>query len=355
MPLDPSTLVMNARFLGQELTGVQRCGREMLARFAGRVEALRPEGELSAVRGHLWEQMTLPKLCRGRLLWSPGNTGPLSVQKQVVTIHDVGTLDHPEWFARKFALWYRFLTPRLARKVRRVLTVSEFSRQRVIETCGVAPERVVTIPNGVDGRFKPVDAPTLGIFRKKHQLERPYFLYLGALEPRKNVATLLEAWKRHGLEDCDLVLAGAAGKVFRDRGFTELPARTRLWGRVADEELPALLSGALGFVYPSVYEGFGLPALEAMACGCPILISNTTSLPEVGGEGYDPATRTGTALYFTPTDADEIAERMRQLLALDSVERDALILRAKLRAAEFSWDRTARQTATVLEEAMAGS
>ena len=355
MSTDASSVVLNARFLGQELTGVQRYGREMLARFGNRVEAIRPESDLSAIRGHLWEQLTLPRLCGGRLLWSPGNTGPLSVRHQVVTIHDVGTLDHPEWFARKFALWYRFLTPRLARKVRRVLTVSEFSRHRVIETCGVAPERVVAIPNGVDGRFQPVGAEILDLFRKKHQLDRPYFLYLGALEPRKNVATLLEAWKRPGLEECDLVLAGAAGRVFRDRGFTELPARTRLWGRVADGDLPALLSGALGFVYPSLYEGFGLPALEAMACGCPILISNTTSLPEVGGATFEPQSQTGTALYFTPTDADEMAGRMRQILALNEADRTGLIARAKHRADEFSWDRTAALTATVLEEAMAES
>jgi hypothetical protein len=128
MTNSPAPIVLNARFLQQELTGVQRYGREMLARLGDGVETVQPVDHVSPVRGHFWEQFVLPSHCHGRLLWSPGNTGPLSVRAQVITIHDAATLDHPEWFSRKFALWYRFLLPRLARRVRRIITVSEFWR-----------------------------------------------------------------------------------------------------------------------------------------------------------------------------------------------------------------------------------
>jgi glycosyltransferase involved in cell wall biosynthesis len=335
--------------MGQELTGVQRYGHELLARFDGRYQGIRPGGSPSAIGGHLWEQFTLPGLCRGRLLWSPGNTGPLSVSHQVVTIHDASTLDHPEWFSKKFALWYRFLLPRLARRARKVITVSEFSRRRIVETCGVAPDRVISIPNGIDPRFSPASPETVKSFRAKHRLDRPYFLYLGSLEPRKNVGALLQAWSRLGLKESELVLGGAAGKVFRDRGFAELPPNTRLWGRVADEDLIPLLSGATGFVFPSLYEGFGFPALEAMACGCPALVSSATCLPEICGPAFDSPAGTGAALYFDPLDPEALAAAIRHLLDLDSASRDTLARHGRARAAQFTWDRAAAATWRTLE------
>jgi glycosyltransferase involved in cell wall biosynthesis len=344
-------MVFNTRFLGQELTGVQRYGRELLDRFTGPYEAVRPEGSPSAIGGHWWEQAVLPRKCRGRLLWSPGNTGPLSITRQVVTIHDASTLDHPEWFAKKFALWYRFLLPRLARRVRKVITVSEFSRQRIIETCNVPANDVVVVLNGIDARFRPTPLEEIASFRARHQIERPYFLYLGSLEPRKNVATLLQAWKKLAPKDCDLVLGGSVGKVFRDSGFSELPAGCRLWGRVADDDLTPLLSGAVGFIFPSLYEGFGFPALEAMACGCPALISSGTCLPEICGPAFASESATGAALYFDPLDVDELIAGIRRLLAMDSTTRDFLCRNGQDRAAEFTWDRAATETWQVLEGA----
>jgi len=342
-------MIVNARFLGQELTGVQRYGHELLARFDSEIETVRPDASISAVRGHLWEQARLPRLCRGKLLWSPGNTGPLAVSNQVVTIHDASTLDHPEWFSKKFAVWYRFLLPRLARRVRKVITVSEFSRQRLIERCGIAPEHCVAIPNGIDGRFRPSPGDELAAFRKRHALAQPYLLCVGSWEPRKNLATLLQAWKQLGLQDMELILGGGVGSVFRDRGFTETPAGVRLWGRIAEDDLVPLLSGAHGFIFPSLYEGFGLPPLEAMACGCPALVSSATSLPEVCGTPFDPASGSGSALYFEPLDAEQLAERIRQLVAMDATTRDRLVRNGITHAEPFTWERTAAQTWQVLE------
>jgi glycosyltransferase involved in cell wall biosynthesis len=347
--MSTARVVCNARFAGQELTGVQRYGHELLRRFDGFVEPVAPPAPLSALRGHWWEQAELPELCTGRLLWSPGNTGPLRVRQQVVTIHDASTLDHPEWFARKFAVWYRFLLPHLARRVRRVITVSEFSRERLIEQCALAPDRVVAIPNGVDARFRPAGEGELDVFKTRHDLRQPYLLYVGSWEPRKNLAVLLRAWQYLAAKEVTLVLAGGVGTVFRDRGFDRVPPGVRLWGRIADDDLVPLLAGATGFVFPSLYEGFGLPPLEAMACGCPALVSSSTSLPEVCGHAFDRSKGTGSAVYFNPRDAEQLADRVRELLALDAATRARWIANGLEHTRPFTWDRTAELTRQVLE------
>jgi glycosyltransferase involved in cell wall biosynthesis len=172
------------------------------------------------------------------------------------------------------------------------------------------------------------------------------------LEPRKNVSVLLKAWAALSLPDCDLVLAGAPSHVFRERGFADLPARARLLGRVGDDELPTLLSAARCFIFPSLYEGFGFPPLEAMACGCPVVCSNTTSLPEVCGPAFDPAqpASTGAALYFDPKDPDQLAARIRDVMAMPVEAARRMSLNGFTRAGQFNWDRCASQTWAALNE-----
>ena len=349
------TLCFNGRFLDQKLTGVQRYSRELLERLNSRVEIVRPPGHLSPIQGHLWEQTVLPLRCGNRLLWSPGNTGPLLKGNQLVTIHDASTLDHPEWFSKQFAVWYRTLLPRLARRVRKIITVSQFSKDRLVEKCSIPAEKIVAIPNAIDRRFAPAPPEVQSEFCQQNQLEKPYLLYLGSLEPRKNVSILLEAWRQLDLKDLELVLAGISSHVFRERGFSSLPPGVRLFGGVADDDLPTLLSAARGFVFPSLYEGFGFPPLEAMACGCPVVTSNTTSLPEVCGPAFVPGDTesAGAVLYFDPTNSAELANCLLQMINMEASSRRRSVENGLRWTSRFTWERCAAQTTAVIDELIA--
>jgi len=270
------------------------------------------------------------------------------VERQVVTIHDITPLDHPEWLNPKFAKWYQFLIPRLARRVQRIITVSDFTKNRICEVTSVKSDKVVVIYNGVDERFRPKAVEE--IIRTKDALgisDFRYILTVATIEPRKNLQRLIKAWETicaNLPEDVWLMIVGAKGKdlVFRNASFNTLPPRVRMLGHVPDELLPALYSGALAFAYVSIYEGFGLPPLEAMACGTPVLTSNVTSLPEVVGDA---------ALTVDPYDIEAIADGIRHLVEDDHL-RENLSQKGIARAKLFSWDKTARLVWNVLEEAI---
>ncbi|WP_407569947.1 glycosyltransferase [Deinococcus altitudinis] len=273
-------------------------------------------------------------------MWSPANTGPLLKRRQVVTIHDVATLDHPEWFERKFALWYRWMTPRLVRRARQVLTVSEYSKARIVHHTGVSADRVTAIPLAADERFRPHSPEECRVVREQLGLPTQFVLSVGSLEPRKNLGALLSAWQQWTDRPPELVLAisGSANKVFSALNLSAEPDGVRFLGRVPDEQLPALYSAAEAFVYPSFYEGFGLPPLEAMASGTAVITSGTTSLPEVVGEA---------ALTVNPHDPQSITAALRLLFA-GPEKRETLARQGLDRAARFSWQRTAEETARVL-------
>ena len=345
---------INLRCLGYHVTGVQRYVLGILPHLQNQLEPLQPVADAQGVRGHLWEQLVLPHKLRGRLLWSPANTGPLSVDRQVITIHDAATLDHPEWFESKFARWYRFLLPRLMKKACRVVTVSEFSRRRLIEFAHLPEEKVVAIHNGVEDRLRPSDGSTLAEFLERRNFKQPYFLCVASLEPRKNLRSLFTAWEQCQPEGIELLIAGGAGHVFRDQGFSQPARGVRMLGHVDDAELPCLYSGARAFVFPSVYEGFGLPPLEAMACGCPVLSSHAASLPEVCGAEYQPdrPDDKGAVFYFDPHDPEAIAASIVRLLRLTDAQRQTMIENGLRHARLFSWRRAAESTWQVLASCM---
>ena len=343
-------IIANVRILGASLTGVKRYAREILRHLGERIEEIAPKGSARGVRGHLWEQFVLPARVGRRLLWSPGATGPLAVARQVVTIHDLAPLDHPQWLNPRFAGWYRWLVPKLVRRVRHVIAVSQFTKRRIVETTGAAPEKITVIHNGVDLRFEPKTLDEIRQVRRTLGIpSQRYVLSLGSLEPRKNLHRLLEAWNMVGNNlpgDVWLVIAGAKGKsrIFRSVSFEELPARVLWIGSVKDKYLPALYSGAATFVYPSMNEGFGLPPLEAMACGVPPITADRTALPEVVGDA---------GIMVDPYDPAAIASAIRQIVT-DRTLREELAKRALSRARKFSWQRAAEQTWQVLQAADKG-
>ena len=334
---------VNGRFALQRITGVQRYAHELTARLGDELSVVRPRASSHGVRGHLWEQGVLPRMVRGDLLWSPCNTGPLSVRRQVVTIHDCGFHDRGDCFSPRFARWYRWLIPRLAKRARRVITVSEFSRQRLLEFTGVAPERVVVIPNGVGEQFAALPDERVAEVRKRLGLPARYALYVGSLEPRKNLLGLLEAWRQLPVADwgLSLALAGGSGRQFQAVDLVNKQPSVVIAGYVSDADLPAVYAGARLFVYPSLYEGFGLPVLEAMACGTPVVCSNTTSLPEVIGDA---------GVLVDPIDPAEIAAGIRSVIE-DPAFAAQLRQRGLERAREYTWDRAARTTWQLLQAA----
>jgi glycosyltransferase involved in cell wall biosynthesis len=340
-----STSCVNLRTLGYGITGVQRYLLSLLPNMPRELGSVKPSRALQGIKGHVWEQFYLPTQLGRRLLWSPGNTGPLSVSRQVLTLHDAASLDHPEWFERKFALWYNALLPRLVRKVRAVITVSHFSKDRIVRLTGVSPERVHVIANGVESSFRPADPDTVQQVRAKYQLVGPYILFVGSLEPRKNLRILLEAWSLGHFDGASLVVVGASGHLFAETSLGALPKGVRLLGRVEDESLPALYSGSAGFVYPSIYEGFGLPPLEAMACGAPIAVSDIPPHREIFGS---------LAMYFDPFNPEDLSSNLERLLRLEGPSRATWIEEGITHAGSYNWEPAAAETWRILQLATNG-
>ena len=338
-------IVVNTRVLSSRMTGAQRYVRELVDHMGAVATEISPEKYSHGVEGHFWEQFILPKLAGGRILLSPSNTGPLFYQNQVLSLLDVVPLDHPEWLNPKFAAWYRFLTPKLAKRVRHVITISEFSKQRIIATTGIDSSKISVTSLGVDKRFCKKNLEEILLVRRKFNIPSPnYILCLGSLEPRKNLEKLLAAWSSlvdKIQDDIYLVVAGGEGSknVFQKLNLERNISRVKFLGHVEDSFLPALYSGAMIFAYPSVYEGFGLPPLEAMACGTPVLTGNLTSLPEVVGD---------CGVMVDPYDVDAIANGIFRLIE-DGALRMDLSIRGINRASDFNWDNTSNLTLKILK------
>jgi len=329
-------IVVNGRFLTRRVTGVERYGREILRCIGTRCRVERPRRNWNGAAGHAWEQFVLPARIQPQsVLWSPANTGPLAVRSQILTIHDLSPLEHPEWFRRSFAWWYRLFWPMLVRRVKKILVPSETVKRKVVARFGM--ENVIVAPEGVDTSIFHPQARG-----NTQELPERYILFLGSLTPRKNLAGLLRAWESICREfpNTWLVVAGAAGTVFCVEILPRVE-RVHYLGYVPEADLPALYAGAAAFVLPSFDEGFGLPALEAMACGAPVIVSDGGALPEVAGDA---------ALLFPLAEPDSLAQVLRACLR-DEGLRASLREKGLARVKHFSWQRTANLIWDVLNEA----
>lgn len=355
-------LALNGRFLSQRTTGVQRHARELVRALDRRlgqdhgefeVTLFAPPDatldlELGEIRvrqvgrlgGQAWEQVELPVYSRNQLLLNLGNTGPALSRRQLVTIHDASVFAVPEAYSPAFGHYYRLLLPHLARRAELVLTDSEFSRSELVRWMRVAEKKIRVVPCGHEHILA---APADRGVRSRHGLgARPYVLAIGSLSRHKNLETVFAAIRLLGQHGWDYVLAGPVNpRIFGPLAGGGLNLAVRA-GYVSDPELRALYEGAACLVYPSRYEGFGLPPLEAMACGCPVVVSRSASLPEVCGNA---------ALYVDADDPQELATAVRRVLCEDGLA-DQLRQRGRERARHWSWDSTARKTLAAIREVM---
>ncbi len=308
----------------------------------------------------LWERSGWPPaddLCGGVDVFHTSDWvhPPLSTAASVTTIHDIGALIHPEWYSPDVVAIHRRKNVLAAERADGIVAISEFTKAELLGAFGIPPERVHVVYNGVSPEFRPSTESVTRRVRDRFSLPERFLLYVGTREPRKNLRGLVRIFERVASEDeaIGLVIVGLTGQeserhVQGSQAWTgdpltaachpkELGPRVRVLGQVALDELIALYGTAEALCFPTLYEGFGLPLLEAMACGCPVVASNTTAVPEVVGDA---------GVLVDPLDEDGFAEATLSLLK-DSGEQRRLGEVGILRAEAFSWSRTAKGTRAV--------
>jgi len=369
---------INGRAIFRQLTGVQHYAREVtrallsikpddvtVTVFSGREGRSETEPDLplatslipagGPIKGFIWDQTVLKRMAKkagADVLFNPANVAPLYPPvPSVVTIHDLAFLLFPEYFSRTFAGYYRTIIPRIARQAAAVITDSQSTKGDLITHLNLPEEKIYVVALGVSPAFRRhIPKQELEDVRRRHNLPQKFFLSISSLEPRKNLIRLLRAYRQLPPEITNrqaLVLVGTGNRIFADLSISDELARisngtVTATGYVPTEDLPAIYRLSTALVFPSLYEGFGLPVLEAMAASTPVITPNRSSLPEVAGRA---------AILIDPENIEEITAAM-ELMATDSGTRNLLIERGKKHAAKFSWEKTAKATLKILRSAV---
>jgi glycosyltransferase involved in cell wall biosynthesis len=285
---------------------------------------------------HFWEQCVLPFFFIGKknyLVVSFTGLGSILIRHKVMTVHDLSFLKNPSWYSRAYYWYYRFMTPLAVKTSQHILTVSEFSKSEIL---GFYPflkaENISVVYNAIDRQlFKPsaVSQPVNGDLQSPGSA--PFVLCVSSIDPRKNFARLIEACQ--GLTGAKLYIVGKYNRVFSQQMQLDTTAdHIQFLGRVSDEELVSLYNQAACFIFPSLYEGFGLPPLEAMACGCPVLVSDIPVEREVCGDA---------AQYFNPLDPNDILHTIKKYLNSADVMREKMRQKGYENITRFSWEKSA--------------
>ena len=341
-----SRIYINGRFLTRPMTGVERYAYQVckaLAKLRFPFTVICPHAtimpcydisDLSIIyygygNSHLWEQCVLPFFFLGKkdhLLFSFTGLGPIMMRQKIMTVHDLSFLENPSWFSRAYYWWYKMMTPLAVRTSQHIITVSEFSKKEILRFYPFIKEQDITVAYGA------VDQTAFHNQEQAEPINKRFILAVSSIDPRKNFARLMDAFK--GMTDCSLYIVGSYSRAFSSTITTDQHAENiKFLGRVSDQELIHLYRQAVGFVFPSIYEGFGLPPIEAMSCGCPVLVSDIPVLNEVCGDA---------AIYFNPYDAANIQHAVKELLHLDSASRKKMQQAGLKNVQRFSWENTAK-------------
>lgn len=352
------TLFVNGRFLTQPVSGVQRYAREVLTALDRHLQqATGPEVEVLVPRtvadpgwhvlrtrvvrggrGHVWEQGVLARAARSGQLLSLGNAGPLAHRNHVLCLHDANLFEIPQAFAPRYRALHRVLRPMLARRAQVLLTVSRHSAHALAHHLGVPEQRFRIVPNSAEHALRWPVAP--GAPQRHGLVPGGYLLSVGNQSPNKNLAALAAAHALAGPDVPPLAIAGGhvpgVAQVQAGRG-----RRIHLLGRVPDADLRGLYAGAAGFVFPSLHEGFGIPPLEAMQLGVPVLCARSGAMPEVLGSA---------PLWFDPHDVGDMATTLRRFTRMPDPARREMRVIGRAVAAQYSWRASAQRLLQIIEE-----
>ncbi len=335
--MEPKPAYINGRFLTQRMTGTQRFAFEI----SKALQSVSPDFIIVAPRkadpvltsglkikkwgiGHgiLWEQVVLPLFLfikKKPLILSFGSPGPVFYRKKISTVHDMAFMAHPDWFARTYYLYYRYTLPIVFNRSQQILTVSAFSKNEIIRYFHVPTEKITVVYNAVPAFFN-IQEPPARIITEK------YFLSVSSRDPRKNPQRILQAFIQSGcLNEYRLVFAGESNKLYRFRAGQDIDKRSL--GYVSDEKLLSLYHHASLFIYLSFYEGFGIPPLEAMAMGCPVILSDIPVFHEIYGDA---------PCYVDPYNNREIGLAMQKIMT-DREYRSQIIRKGYDCVERYNW------------------
>ncbi|MFQ5677076.1 MAG: glycosyltransferase family 4 protein, partial [bacterium] len=280
--------------------------------------------------GHLWEQISLPIYLRKQKnppLLNFVNTGPISYENQITVIHDLSFVRYPASFSKQFCFYYSKIIPRIIARSKKIITVSKFTRDEIIKIFGVHKNKIAVVYNFLSEKLLRLSKEDYGNENKYGD----YVLTVSSLNPRKNLKRILQAFNLAKLKNAKLLIVGENRRIFRREDLSQhLNDNVIFTGFVEDEELVRLYKNAKLFLYPSLYEGFGIPPIEAMLCGCPVIVSNVSSMPEICGDA---------AFYVNPLDPNEIKDAVLEVYHNKDL-RENLVRKGLKVVNQFNFDRS---------------
>ena len=295
--------------------------------------------EIGKTRGHLWEQLELPRVAKHGYLINLGNTAPLCISRQIAVIHDAGVFEVPAAYGWRMRQWYKFMQYWLIRNGTRIATISLSSRKDLAKHFGIDEKTISVVPEGTD-HLDMIEADE-GCLARFNLKPGRFILVVGNPAAHKNLIVLSSLARMLHSVDVELVVAGhLKGGAFSTGALNGLPQPARYIGRVSDQALKALYGNALCYIFPSLYEGYGLPAAEAMRCGCPVVVADIPALRESCSEA---------ALYVDPHSPDEFVTTVTRVLKDETLRAD-LVMRGLNRTRDQTWLHAAQSLIQIVEE-----